>query len=91
MRTYGEVAVVTARDVQPGNFYGNSVPEALRATHVLVRRGEGWRLATVHMSFIAAPLLPTAATAGPSSSGPPTRWHRHTSSPTFSASSRALR
>ena len=62
VRTYGDVAVVTARDTQRGTAFGNPIPEALRATHVLVRRGDGWRLALIQMSFIAgtpgAPPIP---------------------------------
>jgi ketosteroid isomerase-like protein len=64
VRTYGEVAIVTAREVQRGTFAGHPVPEALQATHLLVRNGEGWRLAALHMSFVAgtpgAPPIPGA-------------------------------
>jgi ketosteroid isomerase-like protein len=62
VRTYGEVAIVTARETQRGTAFGNPVPEALQATHVLVRDGERWRLAALHMSFVAgtpgAPPIP---------------------------------
>ena len=62
VRTYGEVAVVTGRHLQHGTFAGNPIPEAVRATHVLVRDAGRWRLAAMHMSFVAgtpgAPPIP---------------------------------
>lgn len=62
VRTYGDLAVVTARHSQSGTAFGHPVPEAARATDVLVRNGDRWQLASVHMSFIAgtagAPPLP---------------------------------
>ena len=62
VRTYGDVAVAVARDTQRGAAFGHPVPEALRTTHVLVREAGSWRLASLHMSFIAgtpgAPPLP---------------------------------
>lgn len=64
-RLGGDVAVVTARNDQPGRFQGHPVPEAVRATLVLARQDDGWRLAALHLSFIAG-------TAGaPSIPGPP--------------------
>ncbi len=53
VRTHGDAAIVTARLNQRGTAFGNPVPEAVRATCVLVRQGAHWRLASVHMSFIA--------------------------------------
>lgn len=53
VRTYGAVAVAVARDTQRGTAFGNAVPEALRTTHVLVSHAGSWRLASLHMSFIA--------------------------------------
>jgi uncharacterized protein (TIGR02246 family) len=53
VRTYGDVAVAVARDTQHGTAFGHPVPEALRTTHVLVRHAGNWRLASLHMSFIA--------------------------------------
>lgn len=67
VRSYGDVAVAVARDNQHGTAFGNPVPEALRATHVLVRDAGTWRLASMHMSFIAgtpgAPPIPGAPPA----------------------------
>jgi ketosteroid isomerase-like protein len=63
VRTYGPVAVVTARQDARGAFMGNPVPQVLRNTFVLVADGDdAWRLASLHMSFVAgtpgAPPLP---------------------------------
>jgi ketosteroid isomerase-like protein len=67
-RTYGEVAIVTARESQRGTAFGNPIPEAVQATHVLGSDGESWRLAAVHMSFVAgtpgAPPIPGAPPQG---------------------------
>jgi ketosteroid isomerase-like protein len=64
VRTYGPVAVATGREIQRGSFAGNPIPEAVQATHVLVDDGRGWRLAALHMSFVAgtpgAPPVPGA-------------------------------
>jgi ketosteroid isomerase-like protein len=68
-RSYGQVAVVTARETQRGTAFGNPVPETLKATHVLVRDGHSWRLASLHMSFVAgtpgAPPIPAAPPKSP--------------------------
>lgn len=62
VRSYGPVAVVTARQDAIGTFQGNPVPESLRNTFVLLAEDNSWRLASLHMSFIAgtpgAPPLP---------------------------------
>jgi ketosteroid isomerase-like protein len=64
-RIYGPAAVVTARNNTVGRYQGHPIPEATRATLVLVSEGSTWRLAAIHMSFIAgtsgAPPLPAAA------------------------------
>ena len=54
IRSHGESALVTARQVGRGTIAGNPLPfESVRATLNLVRGGTGWRLAGIHMSFIA--------------------------------------
>ena len=64
---FGELAVVTARNNARGTYQGQPLPEALRATLVIVPKSEGLELAAVHTSFIAgtqgSPPLP-----GPSDS-----------------------
>jgi ketosteroid isomerase-like protein len=53
VRRYGDAAVAVARQVGRGTWQGNPVPEAVRASLVLVREPDGWRLAGSHLSFIA--------------------------------------
>jgi ketosteroid isomerase-like protein len=53
VRGYGDAAVVVARQAGRGTWQGNPVPEAVRASLVLVRQADGWRLAGSHLSFIA--------------------------------------
>lgn len=53
IRLYGNVAVVTARNNSRGSYQGRPLPEALRATLVIVPNSHALRLATIHMSFIA--------------------------------------
>jgi ketosteroid isomerase-like protein len=64
-RVHGDAAVVTARQTARGTAGGQPVPEAVRATLTLVADSGTWRLAGIHMSFIAgtpgAPPLPGAA------------------------------
>jgi ketosteroid isomerase-like protein len=66
VRDHGDIALVTATHHARGDFSGTPLPEALRASLALVREpgdGEdGWRLAGLHLSFIAgtpgAPPIP---------------------------------
>jgi ketosteroid isomerase-like protein len=57
-----DAAVVTARNNTRGSYQGHPIPEATRATLVLVSDGGRWRLTAIHMSFIAgtagAPPIP---------------------------------
>jgi ketosteroid isomerase-like protein len=61
-RVFGDTAVVTARNNTSGSYQGHPVPEAVRATLVLVTEAGGWQLAALHVSFIAgthgAPPIP---------------------------------
>jgi ketosteroid isomerase-like protein len=63
-RVHGEAAVVTARNNTSGSYQGHPIPEATRATLVLVRDAGNWQLAAAHMSFLAgtrgAPPMPGA-------------------------------
>jgi ketosteroid isomerase-like protein len=67
-RVYGDAAVVTGRHLAQGAYRGNPIPEAVRATLILVSEGGTWKLAAIHMSFIAgtpgAPPIPGAASSG---------------------------
>ncbi len=61
-RDYGDHAVVTARQTGTGTYRGHPLPEALRATVVLRRETDRWRIEHVHTSFVAgtpgAPPIP---------------------------------
>ena len=63
-RVHGEAAVVTARNNTIGSYQGHPIPEATRATLVLIRDAGNWQLAAAHMSFLAgtrgAPPVPGA-------------------------------
>jgi ketosteroid isomerase-like protein len=63
-RVHGEAAVVTARNNTSGSYQSHPIPEATRATLVLVRDAGHWQLGAAHMSFIAgtrgAPPIPGA-------------------------------
>ena len=77
-RTAGSTAIVTARNNTRGTYQGHPIPEAVRATLILVSDTQGWTLAAIHMSFIAgtpgAPPIPgtSGRAAGENSpNGPP--------------------
>jgi ketosteroid isomerase-like protein len=64
-RIHDHTAVVTARQNQHGTAQGHPIPQAARATLVLLTDHHGdWRLAGVHLSFIAgtpgAPPIPAS-------------------------------
>lgn len=67
-RVHGDAVVITGRNVVRGAYLGNPVPEAVRATLFLVGDADRWKLAAVHMSFIAgtpgAPPIPGAVSPG---------------------------
>jgi ketosteroid isomerase-like protein len=60
-----DAVVVTARSNTRGSYQGHPIPEATRATLVLAREAGSWKLAAIHMSFIAgtpgAPPVPGPA------------------------------
>ena len=53
VRLFGDTAVVTARNNTLGTYQGQPLPEAVRATLVLVSSSDALRLAAIHMSFMA--------------------------------------
>jgi ketosteroid isomerase-like protein len=63
-------AVITASLDARGAYKGQTTPQSLRTTLVLVPRGDAWQLVGVHHSFIAgspgAPPLPLQTSAGAS-------------------------
>jgi Domain of unknown function (DUF4440) len=60
--SHGEVTVVTSRHTSAGTYQGRPIPEAARATLVLVTDQGTRKLAVIHLSFIAgtpgAPPIP---------------------------------
>jgi len=64
IRTAGGIAIVTARTDTRGSYQGHPIPEAVRATLILVSDAGSWKLAAIHLSFIAgtpgAPPIPGA-------------------------------
>jgi ketosteroid isomerase-like protein len=52
-RTAGGTAIVTARNNTRGSYQGHPIPEAVRATLILVSDAGSWKLAAIHLSFIA--------------------------------------
>jgi ketosteroid isomerase-like protein len=67
-RVYCDTAVVVTRHTAIGADGDDPIPEAVRATLVLLRDEGDWRLASVHFSFIAgtpgAPPLPSQPRPG---------------------------
>jgi hypothetical protein len=63
--SHGDVTVVTARNNSAGTYQGHPIPEAARATLVIVTDHGTRKLAVIHMSFIAgtrgAPPIPGPA------------------------------
>jgi len=53
VRTYGDAAVVVARQTGIGAYRGFPVPETTRITAVVVHGPGGWQVASVHHSFVA--------------------------------------
>jgi ketosteroid isomerase-like protein len=54
VRRDGDTAIVVGTQNQSGSMQGNPLPfSSVRSTLVLRHRPSGWRLASVHMSFIA--------------------------------------
>jgi ketosteroid isomerase-like protein len=52
---YGDVALVTSRQSQKGSYQSHDIQGEFRATQLLVRDGDRWRLASLHLSPIAGP------------------------------------
>lgn len=52
---YGDAALVTSRQSQQGSYQSHNIQGEFRATQLLVRDGDRWRLASLHLSPIAGP------------------------------------
>jgi ketosteroid isomerase-like protein len=57
VRVYGDAAIAVGTQVQTGAFRGRDNSARLRVTQVLVRKGEGWAIASLHLS----PITPAPA------------------------------
>jgi ketosteroid isomerase-like protein len=55
VRDYGDTAVVIGKHTQQATFKDNPADGSFRATHIVVRRGDSWLLAGIHMSAIGGP------------------------------------
>ncbi|MDX3192461.1 nuclear transport factor 2 family protein [Streptomyces sp. MN03-5084-2B] len=58
---FGGTAIAIGVHEQVATHRGNPVNGRFRATHVLVREADGWRLAGMHLSPIGAPFAPGGA------------------------------
>jgi ketosteroid isomerase-like protein len=54
-RLYGDTAIAVGRQSQKSNIQGRDASGDFRVTHVFVRIGSAWRLASAHLSPIAPP------------------------------------
>jgi len=55
VRDYGDSAVAVGVVTQQAAYQGQPSDGRFRVTQVLVRRGDGWQLASLHYSPVAAP------------------------------------
>ena len=61
-KSYGDVTVAIATQTQRATYNGNPVPGTNRVSIVLLERGNEWKIANIHFSFVAgtpgAPPIP---------------------------------
>ncbi len=55
VRVYGDAAIAVGSQVQKTTFQGHDASGQFRATQVYVRKGDGWVLASLHLSPISQP------------------------------------
>jgi ketosteroid isomerase-like protein len=60
VRRHEDTAIVIGTQDQHARYQGHPVDARLRATHVLLRRDGGWRLAGTHLSPVGRPVPPPA-------------------------------
>ena len=53
VRVYGDAAIAVGSQYQTSTFRGRDASSRLRATQVLIRKGESWLIASLHLSPIA--------------------------------------
>lgn len=52
IRVYGDAAIAVGTQIQASTFQGRDTSARLRVTQVLIRRGEAWAIASLHLSPI---------------------------------------
>jgi ketosteroid isomerase-like protein len=55
LRVYGDAAVAVGSQIQKTTFQGRDASGQFRVTQVLIRKGERWLIASLHLSPIAQP------------------------------------
>ncbi len=55
VRIYGEAAVAIGTQIQKTTFQGHDASGQFRVTQVLIRKGDRWLLASLHLSPIGQP------------------------------------
>lgn len=60
VRDFGETAITIGRQTQRATYQGRPADGQFRITHVFVREGDGWLLASVHLSLATPPPRPAS-------------------------------
>ena len=58
VRDFGETAIAIGRQTQQATYQGRPADGQFRVTHVFVRDGDRWALASMHLSQAAPPRRP---------------------------------
>jgi ketosteroid isomerase-like protein len=58
VRVYGDAAVAVGSQIQKTTYQGRDASGQFRGTQVLVRKGDGWVIASLHLSPISQPPAP---------------------------------
>lgn len=58
VRDFGETAIAIGRQTQQATYQGRPADGQFRVTHVFVRGGGRWQLASMHLSLAAPPARP---------------------------------
>jgi len=58
VRDFGQTAIAIGRQTQQATYRGQPADGQFRVTHVFVRDGDRWSLASLHLSLAAPPTRP---------------------------------
>jgi ketosteroid isomerase-like protein len=58
VRDFGQTAISIGRQTQQAIYQGHPADGQFRVTHVFLRDGAGWVLASLHLSYAAPPARP---------------------------------